>query len=57
MADFIDMGGYALFVWSAYGIMAAGLVGLWLRSRLADARAAADVARLRERIRAEGETD
>ncbi len=27
MAEFLDMGGYAAYVWSAYGIAAIALVG------------------------------
>lgn len=55
MADFLDMGGYAVFVWASYAIVALALVGLWLRTRRAARQAAADVVRLRERIMAEGE--
>lgn len=28
LRDFFDMGGYAVWVWSAYGVSAAGLVGM-----------------------------
>ena len=34
MAEFMDMGKHAVFIWSAYGISAASLVLLALRSRL-----------------------
>ncbi|MDG2320439.1 MAG: heme exporter protein CcmD [Rhodospirillaceae bacterium] len=30
---FIDMGGYAFFVWSAYALATAGLVGVWYMYR------------------------
>jgi heme exporter protein D len=32
MSDFFAMGGYAAYVWPAYGITAAVLVGLWVTS-------------------------
>jgi heme exporter protein D len=32
--DFLDMGGYAAYVWPAFGIAAAVLVGLLVQSRL-----------------------
>ncbi len=30
--EFLDMGGYAVWVWSAYGISAAGLIGILMWS-------------------------
>lgn len=33
MADFLAMGGYAAFIWPAYGIVAAVLVGLFVAGR------------------------
>jgi heme exporter protein D len=29
LRDYLDMGGYAVWVWSAYGISAASLIGLF----------------------------
>jgi len=28
--QYLDMGGYAAFVWSAYGLSALGLVSIWV---------------------------
>ena len=41
MAEFLEMGGYAFFVWSAYGLVAAVLIGnaiapWWRHRRLKD---------------------
>ncbi len=33
MAEFLDMGKHAVFIWTAYGISAAALVALALHSR------------------------
>ncbi|MEE9300208.1 MAG: heme exporter protein CcmD [Alphaproteobacteria bacterium] len=33
-SDFLNMGGYAAYVWPAFGITAAVLVGLLVQSRL-----------------------
>ena len=30
MSDFLAMGGYAFYVWTAYGIFAVALIGLFL---------------------------
>jgi len=47
MSEFLAMGGYAGFVWPAYGLSAAVMIGLlvaaWRRLR----RAEADLARVR----------
>lgn len=32
MSEFFNMGGYAVWVWGAYGISAAGLIGMLLWS-------------------------
>ncbi len=32
MSEFFAMGGYAAYVWPAYGVAAAVLIGLWLAS-------------------------
>jgi heme exporter protein CcmD len=52
MSRFIDMGGYALYVWPAYAITFAvvALNIVWARRLLAQARAAA-----RRRLRTRGE--
>ncbi|WP_417485230.1 heme exporter protein CcmD [Maricaulis salignorans] len=41
MSDFLAMGGYAVWVWSAWGISAAALIGLVVTA-LAERRAAAE---------------
>ena len=38
MNEFLEMGGYAAFVWPAYGLSLLVLIGLWLHSRLRLAR-------------------
>ena len=30
LAAFFDMGGYAVFVWSAYGLATVGITGVWM---------------------------
>jgi heme exporter protein D len=32
MSEFFAMGGYAAYVWPAYGVAAVVLIGLWLAS-------------------------
>lgn len=32
MREFLDMGGYAVWVWSSYGLSAVGLIGLLIWS-------------------------
>ena len=51
MAEFFNMGGYAGFVWTAYGISAAALIWLAVSSRkqLKDTSKAVDAARTRRR--------
>jgi heme exporter protein D len=46
VADWLAMGGYAGFVWPAYGLAAAVLVGLSLYYWLRHCRSAADLDRL-----------
>ena len=41
MSDFFAMGGYAVWVWSAWGLSAAALIGLVVAA-LAERRAASD---------------
>lgn len=54
MSSFFSMGGYAAFVWTAYGVAAAGLAGLglasWRRMRLLERKA--DMLRAARRSRA-----
>lgn len=54
MADFFDMGGYAAFVWAAYGLSAAALVGLALSSRKQLKKSAEDVEAARARRKGGG---
>lgn len=51
MAEFFDMGGYAGFVWTAYGISAAALIWLAVSSRgqLKQTSEAVEAARARRR--------
>ena len=44
--EFLAMGGYAAFVWPAYGIAAAVLAGMVIESVAAYRRARRDLARL-----------
>ena len=39
MSAFFNMGGYALWVWSAYAVVAIGLIGLLVDTRLRAAKA------------------
>ena len=32
MAEFLEMGGYAAFVWPSFGITAAVMIGIWIAS-------------------------
>ena len=55
MSEFLSMGGYAVYVWSAYGLVALGvavLVGFALKRR-ADANALLARVQLMERAEAE----
>ncbi len=46
IAGFLAMGGYAAFVWPAYGISAAGLIGALVLTLSAHKRARAKLAML-----------
>ena len=48
MSEFFAMGGYASFIWPAYGISALVLIGILLQSRAAWHRASREVASLEE---------
>lgn len=58
MADFLNMGGFASYVWSAYGVTVLALLGLAISSLRANKAAKSEVERLRpaRRNRAETET-
>lgn len=47
MTEFLEMGGYGLWVWLCYGITAVGLGGLALETRLSAARARKQVESLK----------
>lgn len=62
MAEFFHMGGYAIFVWSAYGIVAAVLIGLTVSTLASLGRASAELKDLealapRRRRRASGPSE
>ena len=46
--EFLDMGGYAAFVWPSYLIVAGVMAALWLASRRRLKQTAEDLARLEE---------
>lgn len=48
MSEFFNMGGYAAYIWPAYGISALVLVGLTWESLASYRRASRDVANLEE---------
>ena len=48
MSEFFAMGGYAGYIWTAYGISALVLIGILLQSRAAYRRASREVAGLEE---------
>jgi heme exporter protein D len=45
-AKFLDMGGYAAYVWPALGLTGAVLAGLWIASALSAKRREAELAAL-----------
>ncbi|MGD9508029.1 MAG: heme exporter protein CcmD [Geminicoccaceae bacterium] len=51
MIDHLAMGGYAAYVWSAFAITLALMVGLFLQSRHAARQREAELAELRQRVR------
>ena len=51
MSEYLAMGGYAAYVWSAFAIAVALLVGLFLQSRYAALRREDELAQLRLQIR------
>jgi heme exporter protein CcmD len=51
LSEYLAMGGYAAYVWSAFAIAVALLVGLFLQSRYAALRREDELAQLRLQIR------
>jgi heme exporter protein D len=51
LSDILAMGGYAAYVWSAFAITLALMVGLFVQSRQAARRREAELADLRLRVR------
>jgi len=49
MADYLDLGKHAAFIWSAYGATAVGLIGMALISLRAHRKARETAERLRPR--------
>ncbi len=51
MSEFFAMGGYAAYVWPAFGFAGAALLGLWWQSWRAARRREAELAQLRRLVR------
>ena len=51
MGDYLAMGGYAAYVWSAFAIALGLMGGLFLQSRHAARRREAELAELRQQVR------
>ena len=51
MIEYLEMGGYAAYVWSAFGIAAALMVGLFVQSRHAARQREVELAEIRMRVR------
>lgn len=51
MREFLAMGGYAAYVWTAFAIASVLLVGLFLQSRRAARRREAELHELRTKLR------
>jgi heme exporter protein D len=51
LTDYLAMGGYAAYVWSAFAIAFALMGGLFLQSRHAARRREAELAELRRQVR------
>lgn len=52
MTEFLEMGGYATWIWLSYGFVALGLGGLVIETRLSAARARKQVEALKASRRA-----
>ncbi len=46
LTGFLSMGGYAAFVWPAFGVVSLGMMGLLVETLIARRRARAEIARL-----------
>jgi heme exporter protein D len=46
LTGFLAMGGYAAFVWPAFGVVTLGMMGLLAQTLIARRRARAEIARL-----------
>lgn len=51
MSEFFNMGGFAVYVWSAYGISAVALIVLAMRSHQREKKTAEEAANLRRALR------
>lgn len=51
MTDFLTMGGYAAYVWSAFAVTLVLMAGLFLESRRSARRREAELAELRQQVR------
>jgi heme exporter protein D len=51
VSEFFAMGGYAAYVWPAFGFAGAALLGLWCQSWRAARRREAELAQLRRLVR------
>jgi heme exporter protein D len=51
LTDYLAMGGYAAYVWSAFGIALLLLVGLFVQSRQSARRCEDELAQLRAEVR------
>lgn len=50
MAEFFNMGGYAAFVWTAFGATTVVMVGMWLQSVLFLKARQTELAALQDRV-------
>lgn len=53
MSEFLAMGGYAAYVWSAFAIAGLLMIGLFVQSRYSARRREAELLALRARLREE----
>lgn len=47
MAEYLDMGGYGIWIWPSWGVSALVMIGLVLQSRYAAKKMAAEAERLK----------
>lgn len=57
LSQFFSMGGYAGFIWPAYGVVAVVLVGLFIAGKRFQNAADAELASLNPRARRKSETN